>query len=51
MEQIYSAFADSLGWIEDRYGLAAAWAAAILFLGGTIAACWIAFLWIVGNGS
>jgi hypothetical protein len=51
MEQIYLAFADSFDWIEERYGQAAAWVAAILFLGGTCAAFWITLLWITGGGS
>jgi hypothetical protein len=45
MEQIYSAMSDFVGWIEEEYGVVAAWAAVILVLAVSVGIVLMTIAW------
>jgi hypothetical protein len=47
MEQIFLAASDFVAWIEERYGVVAAWAATISTIVLFIIIIWIAIAWAV----
>jgi hypothetical protein len=48
MEQIFSAMSDAVGWIEEEYGVVAAWAAVIVVIVTTLVAICIAIVYGLG---
>jgi hypothetical protein len=47
VEQIFLEASGFVDWIEEKYGIVAAWAAAVLVVAVSIGAVWIAFLWLL----
>jgi hypothetical protein len=45
MEQIYAALSDFVGWIEEEYGVVAAWVATLLMIAVSIGTVLITIAW------